>query len=97
MDRNTASAIYRTGTTLKCCREPVWKLVMCGSRFTHGAEFNYSAIKGEMCAVVPALKLTATYTLGSDNLTISTDHKPLLAILNGGNHKPVDTQTETEN
>ena len=79
-------------TTLKCCREPVWKLVMCGSRFTHGAESNYSAIEGEMCAVVHALKSTATYTLGSDNLTISTDHKPLLAILNGKSLEEITNQ-----
>ena len=79
-------------TTLKCCREPVWKLVMCGSRFTSGAESNYSAIEGEMCAVAYALKSTATYTLGSDNLTISTDHKPLLAILNGKSLEDITNQ-----
>ena len=64
-------------TTLKYCREPV---------------SNYLAIEGEMCAVVHALKSTATYPLGSDNLTVSTDHKPLLSILNGKSLEDITNQ-----
>ena len=50
-----------------------WKLILAGSRFTKPAEANYSPIEGEALAM---------YTLGNSELTVGTDHKPLVPIMN---------------
>ena len=64
-----------------CCKEG-WKLCLVGSRFTHDAETRYSPIEGECLAVVYALHQTRYYIQGCSDLTVATDHKPLLGILN---------------
>ena len=64
-----------------CCNSG-WKLCLVGSRFTTETESRYSPIEGEALAVAYALKQTRYYTLGCENLVVSTDHKPLLQILN---------------
>ena len=38
-----------------CCHEG-WKLVFAGSRFTHGAEMNYSPTEGESLATAWSLE-----------------------------------------
>ena len=65
-----------------CCKEG-WKLVFAGSRFTKGAETNYSPTEGEALAVAWSLEHARMFVLGCKKLIISTDHKPLLGILNG--------------
>ena len=69
------------GRTPVCCREG-WRLCLVGSRFTNGAESRYAPIEGETLAVVYALHQTRYYIQGCTDLTIATDHKPLLGILN---------------
>ena len=64
-----------------CCNNG-WKLVFAGSRFTKGAEERYAPTEGELLAVVWALEHSHIFTKGCPNLIISTDHKPLLGILN---------------
>ena len=64
-----------------CCPEG-WQLVFAGSRFTKGAEARYAPTEGEALAVAWALNHAHIFTKGCPNLTISTDHKPLLGILN---------------
>ena len=63
-----------------CCTEG-WRLVFAGSRFTKDAETRYSPTEGEALAVAWALEHAKTFVLGCNKLTISTDHKPLLGIL----------------
>ena len=58
-----------------------WKLILAGSRFTKPAEAAYSPIEGEALAMVYALESTRMYTLGNSNLTVGTDHKPLVPIM----------------
>ena len=70
--------------TPHCCSDG-WKLVFAGSQFNNKAESNYSPIEGECLAVVKALKKTKYFTLGNDELVVTTDHKPLIKIL--GNRK----------
>ena len=53
-----------------------------GSRFLKGAESRYSPTEGEALAVAWALEHARAYTLGCNNLIVSTDHKPLMGILN---------------
>ena len=59
-----------------------WKLILAGSRFTKPAEANYSPIEGEALAMVHALESTRMYTLGNSDLTVGTDHKPIVPIMN---------------
>ena len=64
-----------------CCSSG-WKLVFAGSRFTKGAEERYAPTEGELLAVAWALNHAHIFTKGCPKLLISTDHKPLLGILN---------------
>ncbi|MEL6803878.1 MAG: reverse transcriptase domain-containing protein, partial [Bacteroidota bacterium] len=64
-----------------CCKSG-WKLVFAGSRFTKGAEARYAPTEGEALAVSWALNHSHLFTMGCQNLIISTDHRPLLGIFN---------------
>ena len=64
-----------------CCQKD-WRLVFAGSRFTSVAETQYSPTEGELLAVTEALDKSKLFVLGCKNLSIVTDHKPLLDILN---------------
>lgn len=64
-----------------CCKEG-WQLVFAGSRFTKGAETRYAPTEGELLAIAWSLHHSRVFTRGSPNLTVVTDHKPLLGILN---------------
>ena len=63
-----------------CC-ESGWRITLCGSRFLHQAEQRYAPIEGEALAVAWALGQTRFFTMGCDDLTVVTDHKPLIKIL----------------
>ena len=67
-------------STLPECCPTGWKITLCGSRFTHPAESRYKPIEGEALAIVYALNKARYFILGCDNLTVVTDHKPLLKI-----------------
>ena len=62
-----------------CCASG-WKVCGVGSRFTSPAESRYSPSEGEALAVVNALEKTKYFTLGCNDLTVGTDHKPLLGL-----------------
>ena len=66
---------------IMCCKTG-WQACKIGSRFTTTAESHYAPTEGELLAVQYGLHKTKHYTLGCDNLTVGTDHKPLLGILN---------------
>ena len=53
-----------------------------GSRFLHNAENRYAPVEGECLAVVYGLQKCKYFLLGCTNLTVATDHKLLLSILN---------------
>ena len=67
--------------TPTCCKDG-WKLCLVGSRFTTETESRYSPIEGEALAVAYALQQTKYYILGCPKLIVTTDHKPLVQILN---------------
>ena len=69
-----------------CCKDG-WKLVFAGSRFTKGPESRYAPTEGEALAIAWSLNHARLFTLGCPRLIISTDHKPLLGILN---NKPLE-------
>ena len=66
---------------------------MCsvGSRFCNSAEANYSPTDGEFTGLVGALEKTAHFTLGCKSLTVGTDHKPLIPIIERTNLGNVKT------
>ena len=64
------------------CGPGHWKLVFAGSRFLKDPETRYAPIEGEALAVVFALEQCRVFVLGCQNLIVSTDHRPLVPILN---------------
>lgn len=63
-----------------CCRGG-WAMVMCKSRFCTPAEARYYPIEGELLGLAWSLEKTKYYTLGSENLLLLVDHKPLIGLL----------------
>ena len=63
------------------CHED-WRLVFTESQSTSPAETRYYPTEGELLAVRWALDNAKLFVLGGPNLTIVTDDKPLLGILN---------------
>ena len=63
-----------------CCKEG-WRLALCGSRQLTSTEAGYAPVEGEAMAVVWCLKKARLFLLGCPNLTIITDHKPLVKLL----------------
>ena len=62
-----------------CCKSG-WRVTLIGSRFTTGAESRYSPVEGEALAIVDALDKARHYVLGCPDLTIATDHNPLVKL-----------------
>ena len=71
-----------TKTYLPTCGDGHWKLVLAGSRFTKPAESRYAPVEGEALAVAYGLSQCRLFVLGSPNLIVVVDHKPLIRILN---------------
>ena len=69
------------GRTPICCKTG-WLLTLVGSRFLHDAETRYAPVEGECLAVAYGLQQTKYFVLGCPDLTVATDHKPLLGLLN---------------
>ena len=63
-----------------CCKEG-WQTVFVASKFNQPAVSRYHPIEGEAYTATWALDKCKTFVLGHPNLTLVTDHKPLLAIL----------------
>ena len=62
-----------------CCKDG-WRLALCGSRQLTETEARYAPIEGEAMAVVWCLKKARLFLMGCPNLTIVTDHKPLVRL-----------------
>ena len=56
-------------------------MTLPGSRSLRSAELQYAPIEGEALVIAWALEDTRIFTLGCDNLMITTDHKPLIEIV----------------
>ena len=62
-----------------CCKEG-WRITLAGSRFLKPAESRYCPVEGEALVIAWALEQTKYFTQGCDNLTVTTDHKPLVGL-----------------
>ena len=71
-----------TNTYSPNCGNGHWKLILAGSRFTKPAESRYAPVEGEALAVAYGLNQCRLFVLGSPNLIVAVDHKPLIHILN---------------
>ena len=74
-----------------CCKGG-WKLCLVGKKFTHGPETRYAPLEDEALAVVYALYQTRYYIQGCTDLTVATDHKPLIGLLNDRSLTEVDNR-----
>ena len=61
------------------CRDG-WHLALCGSRHFTKAEAGYAPVEGEALAVAWCLRKARLFLLGCPNLTLVTDHKPLVKL-----------------
>ena len=68
-----------SGDTPFCCKGG-WRLALCGSRHLTSAEAGYAPVEGEALAVVWCLRKARLFLLGCPNLTLITDHKPLVKL-----------------
>ena len=59
-----------------------WLLVQAGSRFLSDAESRYATIELELLAVTWAVTKCKVFLAGLQHFYISTDHNPLIPILN---------------
>ena len=64
-----------------CCPKG-WQTVYVSSRFCHQAEQNYAPIEGEAKAASWAADKCRFFLLGLPHFILSTDHKPLITMLN---------------
>lgn len=69
-----------TAATPYCCKGG-WRLALCGSRHLTAAEAGYAAVEGEALAVAWCLQKARLFLLGCPNLTVVTDHRPLVRLL----------------
>lgn len=53
---------------------------LCGGRQLSDTEAGYAAVEGEAFAVVWCLHKARLFLLGCPNLTLITDHKPLVRL-----------------
>ena len=67
---------------LPTCCAGGWRVCLIGSRFLHDAEQRYAPIEGEALAIVYGLHQCRYFIQGCPNLSIITDHKPLLHVFN---------------
>lgn len=67
-------------STIPDCCDQGWRITLAGSRFLRSSEQRYAPIEGEALAIAWALEDTKFFTLGCDELVITTDHKPLVKI-----------------
>ena len=63
-----------------CCPDK-WRLIMAGGRFNSDTEAGYAPVEGELLGIASALHKSRYFVSGHPNLTIVTDHKPLLNLL----------------
>ena len=62
-----------------CCYSR-WKITLADFGFLRAAKHLYAPVEGEALAVAWVLENTKFFTLGCDNLIVTTDHKPLVKI-----------------
>ena len=65
---------------LLCCPDK-WRLIMAGGRYNSPTEAGYAPVEGELLGIASALHKTRYFVSGHPNVTVITDHKPILNLL----------------
>ena len=74
-------------------QQGVKKLIECGSCvITDTARRSYSVSELELLAIVTAMKKLRMYTIGNPNVTVYTDHMPLVTMIKKGLDKMETTR-----
>ncbi|CAL4166698.1 unnamed protein product [Meganyctiphanes norvegica] len=68
-----------SGDSPFCCKGG-WRIALCGRWFLSSAEAVYAPVEGEALAIVWCLKKAKLFLMGCPNLTIITDHIPLVKL-----------------
>ena len=63
-----------------CCPNE-WRMIMAGGRFNSETEANYAPVEGELLGIASALHKSRYFVSGHPNVTVITDHKPILNLL----------------
>ena len=63
-----------------CCPDK-WRLIMAGGRFNSEIEAGYAPVEGELLGIASALHKARYFISGHPDVTIVTDHKLLLNLL----------------
>ena len=72
-----------------CCKGG-WRLALCGSRHLTSTEAGYAPVEGEALAVVWCLRKAKLFLIGCPNLTLVTDHKPLVKLFDDKELKDIE-------
>merc|ERR1712173_461173 len=63
-----------------CCPDK-WRMIMAGGRFNNETESGYAPVEGELLGIASALHKTRYFISGDPQVTVITDHKPILNLL----------------
>jgi hypothetical protein len=63
-----------------CCPDK-WRMIMAGGRFNSETEAGYAPVEGELLGIASALHKSRYFVSGHPNVTVITDHKPILNLL----------------
>ena len=78
--------VQKNDIQILCCPDQ-WRLIMAGGRFNSEIEAGYTPVEGELLGIASALHKTRYFFSGHSNVTVITDHKPILNLLQDKNHK----------
>ena len=63
-----------------CCPND-WRMIMAGGRFFSQTEAGYAPVEGELLGIASALHKSRYFVSGHPNVTVITDHKPIVNLL----------------
>ena len=63
-----------------CCPDQ-WRLIIAGGHFNSDTEAGYAPVEGELLGIASVLHKTRYFVSGHPNVTVITDHKPIINLL----------------
>merc|ERR1712105_424075 len=72
--------VVKSDVKTLCCPEN-WRMIMAGGRFNSETEAGYAPIEGELLGIASALHKSRYFISGHPDVTVITDHKPILNLL----------------
>ena len=72
--------IENNDVEILCCPEG-WCMIMAGGRYNNATEAGYVPVEGELLGIASALHKSRYFVSGHPWVTVVTDHKPILNLL----------------